>query len=257
MQSSYSVIKSDFATQGTEKKITTSFKKERALNQDKVSMGGSPKEVIENYEELIKNYEGIASSILKNARAEAENIKLSALERISEEEKRRYEIAYEDGRRNGYEDGMAEAIDRVLPEARREADEIIVMAESVLKYANSQFDEYVEKKRGEIISLAFTIAHHILNKEVVEDENLTLFIEQVLEGSKGEENIIIKCNPAHEDEVSGKIASFKIKYAIRGEIFILPDNNIPLGNVVVEKNSGIIEAGIDVALNIIKEEMFG
>lgn len=256
MQSSYSVIKSDFAMQGEEKKISTSLGKKIASNTENPLMGGTPEEVVENYEDLIKNYENIASNILKNARAEADNIRLSALERISEEEKRRYETAYEDGKRNGYEDGKAEAIAKVLPEAQKNAEEIMVMAESVLKYASSQFDEYVEKKKGEIVSLAFTIAHHILKKEVVEDENLTLFIEQVLEESKGEENIIIKCNPAHEEEVRENINSFKVSYAVKGEIFILPDQNIPLGNAVVEKNSGLMEVGIDVALNIIKEEMF-
>lgn len=257
MQSSYSVIKSNFATTGEEKKISTSLSKKLLPQSEKVSMGGSPNEIIENYEELIRNYENISANILKNARAEAEKIRVSALERISEEEKRRYEVAYEEGRRNGYEDGKAEAIESVLPEAKKHADEMMVIAESVLKYANNQFEDYVDNKKSEIISMAFTIASHIMKKEVVEDENISIFIEQVLADSKGEENIIIKCNPIHEEELSNNINSFKVSYAIRGEIFILPDPNIPEGNAVVEKSSGLVEVGIDVALNIIKEEMFG
>ncbi|MGL4774139.1 MAG: hypothetical protein ACRC2K_11275 [Clostridium sp.] len=255
MQLSYSVIKEDFAAPAEAKKVSTTFVKKFKPSHD-VDGEGTPEEVLVNYEELIKNYENIASNILKNAQFEADKIKVEALEKANIIEKETYEKAYAEGKRNGYEDGKNEALSEFIPLAKKQSEETIVMAESILKYAKAQYEEYLSTKKGEILDLSFTMAQHILKSEISENEGVSRFVEQVLEDSKGEENVIIKCNPIHEEEISTKLNLWKTNYAIKGEIFILPNPSIPQGNAVIEKNSGLMEVGIDVALNIIKEEMF-
>ncbi|MGL5150847.1 MAG: FliH/SctL family protein [Clostridium sp.] len=255
MQLSYSVIKENYATNGQEKKISTQYVKKFKAAQVE-NMEDSESDVIANYEELIKNYENIAGNILKKAKMEAETIRVEAIEKANALEKEVYERAYREGKSNGYEDGKSEAISQVLPQAKAQAEEKIVMAESILKYAKGQYEEYLFNKKNEVLSLSYSIAQHILKHEIAQNDGFSKLVEQVLEDSKGEENIIIKCNPIHEEEISSKLILWKNSYAIRGEIFILPNPAIPEGNAVIEKDSGVMEVGVDVALNIIREEMF-
>lgn len=80
-------------------------------------------------------------------------------------------------------------------------------------------------------------------------------MEEGIRLSKGEENLVIKCNPKYVSSIKEHIPVWKASYSIGGEIFVLPNEGVSLGNAIIEKASGKVEVGIDVSLKAIEEAL--
>lgn len=248
MQSSYSLIKKERALQGEERKINTSYNGEQKEEEQFV-------EEIEG--SVFKDrYEEIGQSIILEAYKKRDEILIDAMKETQIREKEGYDKGYNQGRANGYEDGKKEAIEMVLPEAKKKAEEILEKAENVLLSAEKDYKEYIEKKEKEILDLVITIAEKVLNKEIIEKSGIVSMVEEAIEEAKGEENLIIKCNPLHEENIKKNIKRWQVNYSIKGEIFIYPVENMELDKAIIEKNSGKTEVSVTEGLKEIKEAIF-
>ncbi|GAA0078707.1 FliH/SctL family protein [Clostridium sp. CTA-5] len=259
MQSSYSVIKKDCALDGDKRKISTNYvipKKQEIdeLEEEKKEEQYYSKEEVEN---LYKQYEEIGKRIIKDANNEKEAILLRATMQAQTLEKEAYEKGYDEGIKNGYDDGYKKAFDENIDLAKEKAEEIIKRAEEILDSANENYVRYLEKKKIEVINLSLEIARTILKKEIEYKGSMNLLVEQAIELSKGEQNIIIKCNSIHVDDLKAEIEKWKISYSIKEEIFILTDDFMEPGNAILEKPSGKVIVGIDIGMESIRKEIFG
>lgn len=249
MQSSYSLVKKNYVLDGNEKTISTEYTApvvEVGTDNSTTEKGG-----------YLSSYENIGRNIIADAKKESENIKLEALKEAEQIERNAYEKGYSQGVKNGYEDGKNEAIQSILPQAQAEAEEIKNKALSMLKNAEADYEKYMQDKSDEIIKLAFDIAKKIMNREVLRDDGVNSMIEEAFNQSKGEENYVIMCNEVHVEGIKNKIESWKKKYNISGEIFVMEDNELEPGNICVEKPTGKIEVGIDIGLTKLEEAIFG
>ena len=105
--------------------------------------------------------------------------------------------------------------------------------------------------------MAFTIAEQVLHKELKKENSLNELVEEAIKLSKGEENIVIKCNPLYEEELKKNAELWQATNNISGKIFIMVDDDIEEGNAIVEKNTGKIVVGIDVGLKRIQDAILG
>ncbi|MDY3828848.1 MAG: FliH/SctL family protein [Clostridium sp.] len=211
----------------------------------------------EKVEYLLNNYEKIGQGIIEDARRQKEKILLEAVEQTKEIEKEAYETGYSQGIKNGEEDGKKEALETYLPQAKAEAEEIRQKATNIILRANEYYADYLESKKKEIIDLAFTIAEQVLHKELKKENSLNELVEEAIKLSKGEENIVIKCNPLYEEELKKNAELWQATNNISGKIFIMVDDDIEEGNAIVEKNTGKIVVGIDVGLKRIQDAILG
>lgn len=250
MQLSYNLIKNNEASIGANKTIETEYNKYKyEENND------SPKVQVD-LDEIQRKYEGLASGVLRKANNEKENIISQAIITAKEIEKRAYEKGHEQGLKNGYEDGVNKGYVEAKTQYDIEGKALISQGERILHRAQSDYDTYMEKKKQEIINLAIEMAKIITQRELIELNGVSHLIEKVLEGSRGEENLIIRCHPDQSDSLREKIDYWKIAYAIKEEIFVLEDTFLETGNAVVEKSTGKTQVGLEIGFKKLEEALF-
>lgn len=248
MQSSYNLIKSNAATNGDNRIISTNYNSGKVDNED----GNSGIETID-VNSIIKSYENIGAGIIKSAKKEADSIVLKALEESVISEKVAYDSGYLKGTENGYEDGYKTGYEKALEDTKAKVEEDIDKAMKILSSAGEDYENYMDLKKSEIINLALEMAKAISGKELSLEDGILHLIEPILEKSKGEKNIIIKCNPIHSEAVRARLDHWQKSYAINGEIFILEDTLMEPGNAEVQKNTGKTIVGMDIALEKLEE----
>ena len=249
MQLSYNLIKNTSALKSSQKTIATNY-------ISRIEAKDIEKEKLDVEQEIRKSYEVLGSNIIKKAKSEAEDIVMRARVISAEIEKKAYDEGYNQGKSNGFEDGYKEALVKVKSDTNEKVKVRIDEAEEILKSANKEYLEYLNLKEEEIINLAFKIASIIAKKELQKDDGIIPLIEDILEESKSEENIIIRCNTKHLKAIEDKIEYYKKAYAIKGDIFILEDTLMELGNAIIEKNTGKAVVGLDVALEKLETALF-
>ena len=75
--------------------------------------------------------------------------------------------------------------------------------------------------------------------------------------SKGEDNVILKANSIHIEELKSEVERWKIAYGIKNEIFVLTDDSIKPGNAILEKPSGIVKVGVEIGMEQIQKAILG
>lgn len=257
MQSSYSIIKKNCALDAEKKKISTEYvskKIELDENLEEVQEEVYSKEEVDA---LIAKYEEIGKRIIQDANNEKQGIILRGTMQAQNLEKEAYQKGYEEGLQNGYDDGYKKAYDENIDLAKAKSQEIIDKAEDVLRSANENYAKYLEDKKSDILKLSLEIAKNILRKELVHEDSMNLLVEEAIQLSKDEENLIIKCNSIHAEELKSQVNRWKISYSIKDEIFILNDDFIEPGNAIIEKPNGKVIVGFDIGMEAIKKEILG
>ena len=172
-------------------------------------------------------------------------------------EKKAYKEGYEQGLQNGYEDGYKKAYEETIEKAKVEAEEIIEKAELLLKSAHENYSRYLDDKKSEVIRLALEIAESIARKELSQAESMNSIIEEAFKISKGEDNVILRVNSIHAEELKSQSERWKISYGIKNDIFILTDDSMEPGNAILEKPSGMVNVGVDIGMKQIEKAIFG
>ena len=244
MHSSYNLIKNSNASINGGVEIITDYSKEsQEISNDKEENN------------ILNSYEIIGSRIISKARSDAETIMVEALYKAKEVEKEAYTKGYEQGINNGYEDGSIKGYEEAISRGREEISTIIEKANEILRSAENTYKEYKNSKKNEIINLALEMAKVISKKEFEADESILNLINPVMEACRAEENLIIRCNSNYVASVESKVKVWKNTYSISGEILVLEDPIMELGNAVIEKSTGKITVGIDVTLKNIEEAL--
>ncbi|BCZ48594.1 flagellar assembly protein FliH [Clostridium gelidum] len=263
MQSSYSLIKNGFAKEGESKVISTEYVRPKAMFEELLEEQAVEEEetVIVKVpqidpEELLRRYEDIGHRIIQDAKREKQVIDLRAQMEANAAEKKAYETGYEQGLQNGYDDGYKKAYDETIEVAKAEAADIVSKAELLLKSAHENYSKYLEAKKVDVVKLALEIAENIAKKALSNDDSMNLIIEEAFKISKGEDNVILKVNSIHVEELKSEVQRWKMSYGIKDEIFIITDDFMEPGNAILEKPSGIVKVGVDTGMEQIREALF-
>ena len=264
MQSSDSLIKNGFAKSGEKKVITTEYvSKVQIAAMEEAGKNQLEEELLNESEkanspqidpeELLKRYEEIGQRIIQDAENEKKALLLRIQMEASNAEKNAYEKGYEQGMKNGYDDGYKKAYDETIENAQKQAADIVGNAEKLLKSAQSDYAEYLDNKKNEVIKLALNIAESITRKSLDRNDSMNDLIEEAFKISKGEESIILRSNSFHIDELKKNCERWKLSYAIKSEIFVISDDSMEPGNAILEKPSGIVKVGVDVGMEQVKK----
>jgi flagellar assembly protein FliH len=253
MQSLYNVIKKDNVVSNGNKEIKTETTdiKHQETNEENVDQK-SEKNDESTTKRDIESYERLVKIMIENARRQSEEIFSKAYEEAKVIEIEAFNKAYAEGMEQGYKDAYEEN----LPEAQLLSQQIIDNANQLLKSAKLEFEEYLEDKKDEIISLSVHIAQHILKRELSSREGLNDLIYEAIKSSRNTETFIIRTNSLYIDEIRAKVMEWKERLGLKAEVFAVEDHSVEEGNAIIEKDNGRIEVGIDAALNNIKEELF-
>ncbi len=260
MQSSYSLIKKGFAKEGNSKVISTEYVSKKLMfeNLEEVKEEENEEKVSQiDPEELLKKYEDIGQRIIEDAEREKQAITLRAQMEATVAEKEAYEKGYEQGLKNGYDDGYKKAYDETIDAAKAEAAEIVNKADILLKSAHENYEKYLEVKKLEVVKLALEIAESITQKELIKDDAMNAIIEEAFKISKGEDNVILKANSIHMEELKAQVERWKVSYGIKNEIFVINDESMEPGNAILEKSSGMVKVGIEIGMEQIRKAIFG
>ncbi|WP_459478681.1 FliH/SctL family protein [Clostridium saccharoperbutylacetonicum] len=260
MQSSYSLIKKNFAKSGESKVISTEYAGKKhefpTFEEEEIEEEQVEKVPQVDPEELLKRYEDIGQRIIQDAKREKQAIALRAQMEADVAEKQAYEKGYSQGLENGYDDGYKKAYEENVEVAKAEAAEIVAKAEQLLKSANENYEQYLEHKKVEIVKLALEIAEGITQKTLSKDDAMNSLIEEAFKLSKGEENVILKVNSVHVEELKEQSVLWTKTYGIKNEIFVVADDFMNPGNAILEKPSGIVKIGVDTGMEQIRKALF-
>lgn len=268
MQLSYKVIEDSKVIESDIKVVETKYKPQKPDNDKKVKLENN---IIESNVEsnlIEKKYNDLAEKIIKNAQTQSNNILKEAYVKAEKIKKEAYKEAYELGEEKGYEDGYVhgyeESYKKNIEIAKDESEVIINEANEVLENANDillkskyTYAKYLEKKKDEIKELVLTAVESILKKEVLNEDAVNNMVFEAISIAKDSEIIIIKCNNKYIDEINNQLNNWKCQLAFSGEIFVIEDNTISDGNILIEKNNGRILVGIDIGLSKVKDILYG
>lgn len=259
MQLSYNLIKGNNSLNFSKKEIEVNYKnievdyKVKAEAKDEEVATEEMKTSIED--EIKRNYKALGEVIVNRSKQKAEELIEIAKEKAIVLEKEAYEKGYNQGKSNGYEDGYNEGLNKAFEDCKIEIENNILKSQEILEKANSDYLNYLKEKEKDILKLSIKLASIIAKDKLSEEEGLNPLIEDVLNESKSEENIIIKCNTKHIKAIEEKVEYYKKAYSIKGEIFVLEDLLMEEGNAVIEKNTGKVIVGLDIALKNIEKAL--
>lgn len=206
-------------------------------------------------EEVLRSYEKIGKKIIEDAEKEKDDMMQKAQEEIEKAKAEAVKIAEETAKQRGYDEGYSKAYEEILPKAQAEAEEKIKQADNLLLSAQNEYESYVKAKKNEILKLIISIAENVTKKTLQNPDSLNEMVEEGLKISKGEESVIIKANSIHTEELRKNCDSWKINYNIKNDIFVVDDDSVEPGNAVIEKQSGVVKAGMDIGFEAVKQAL--
>lgn len=255
----YSIIKNEQVLSGVEKEIETDFQ---------IRKVDSYAEFKENSAKTyIDSYENLARTMLENSRRQADEIISKAyddIRKMGEDAKvvreNAMKKAEEEGFNKGYNDGLQnfqeksrEMMASEIQKANTSREKIINEALATLNSAKQEYCKYIDEKQQSIKTVILNFCKQILKKESINNDFLDELVFDLLSKARNSKVFIIRCNERYLEELNSKIIDFKKQLAYKGDIFVIKDDSIEQGNVTIEKNNGKIQAGIDVALEELKQ----
>lgn len=199
----------------------------------------------------IEGYETLAKTIVENARRQSEGILSKAYEEAQAMEQQAFAQGYEIGKEQGYKDAYEETFNKGTKEANR----LIQNANNILQNAKLEYEKYLADKQEELLQLAVNMAEAVLRKKLTSTEGLSEMLFEVLSNSRNSETYIIRVASKHVVELKDRVAGWKERLGLKGEVFILADGDIEPGNAVIEKSSGKVVIGIDIGMESIRQAL--
>lgn len=245
MLSSYRVIKNNSVIEEGKKQINTEYTTEKN------------KELGEkNAKDFIESYEVLARTMLENARRQSDKILAAAYAEAQNIEQEAYRKGYEEGKKAGYETGVAKAneyYEEMKSRAEYEAKTLGENAEVLLYGARQEYFRYMEEKQGEIKELILYILECILKKEIDCKDGISSMILDAIEIAQKSKTLIVKCNNSYTEDIKVKLEAWKNQSVFRGEIFVITDDNLEEGTAEIQRENGKIIVSVSEALQKVRE----
>lgn len=247
MQSSYKgIVKGDSIDNQGPKKIFTDI----AEKKKKIHENGEG--TIEKNESILKSYENLGASILEDANKKKETIISEAYEKAAEITKEAYDEGYKSGQEEGYKAAYDDGYTKNLDKAKKEAEVIRKNADNVLHGAFDEKNKYLKEKEIEIKNMVLNAIESILKHEVKDEDSLNEVVFESLKEMRKSKTFIIKSREKYCSEFRKKIDVWKEQLPFKGDIFIIPDESIEEGSVIIEMDNGKMNFGVDTAYEKIK-----
>lgn len=153
----------------------------------------------------------------------------------------------ESAAKEGYRAGLEEA-----------KHDIEVLREHLSNFVSAK-KEVFEYIAPDILEISVDIARKIIKKELEQDPEAILgMILEVMDNlSKDETKITIKINPMQSDLVREELPKVLSQRGIDARINVVADENMESGGCLIQTSNGIIDAGLETQIEILKEALRG
>jgi len=244
MQSSFKVIKNTTMSKDTGKDINTSFisKQSGSVRISNDSLNFNPRE----------SYENIGNTIISEAKRKSELIIATTCEELEQMKKQVYEQAYSEGIKKGFQEGYSQSMEQ----AQEEVKVIKEKANKVLFDSIEESNKYLVAKEKEFKELIQNAVEKILKQEVKDKESMNAVVYDALCANKKTAGFIIKCNSLYCEEIKLNIQKWKDEIPFSGGIFVIKDDTIPSGNVLINRDNGKTEISIEGSVSKIRDILF-
>lgn len=253
MQSSYNVIKKNAALTSGDFNIEI-----KSINEIKIVHEENHKNskfINEEVEAIEKIASGIIGESQARARAILEEANIKSAQLLYEAKEKGFNEGYNEGHDIGYSEGYEKGHDKGYQEALTKGEEIIRQATETLTSCKIKYDEFLKEKEVHIREVIFNAVKTILKREVKHKDSLNDLVFSILSEEKDTKAYIIRCNSTNIEGIRENIDYFKQSLAFMGDIFIIEDNLLEEGSVVVEKDYGKVKFTLDNSLEKLKEAL--
>lgn len=153
----------------------------------------------------------------------------------------------ESAAKEGYKAGLEEA-----------RNDILDLRESITDFISAK-KEVFEYIAPDILEISVEIARKIIKKELEQDPQaiITMILEVMENLSKDETKITIRVNPMQADLVREELPKALSAKGTEARITVTADDSVETGGCVFLTSNGIIDAGLDTQLEILKEALKG
>ncbi len=162
--------------------------------------------------------------LLAQARAEAEEIRRRA---------------YEEGRHEGYREGLAQA--------RAEAEAIRQRARNVLREAEATRRRILDELEPELRELAVEIAEKIVARQLeLQPDSIAAVAREALTAVRDRESVVIYVHPSQLLHLQRALPELQALLPENASVRIIGDADLKTGGVLVETERGLVDATVDV-----------
>lgn len=219
-------------------------KEETTLEQAREEAAEVFRETEQMVRELLETAREEAQKIIQKATEEAEQVIASGHEQavvIKAE-------AFENGRQQGYQDGI-EAAEEKYRAKLQEADDLINMA-------HLQREEIIKNSEIDIIQLAMAVAKKVVGEELmINPECITNIVKKAVHKATDREELTVRVNPENLDIALNAQDEIKLSAAGIRKLKITADSAVSVGGCVVESSNETVDARIERQLDEIEQAL--
>ena len=195
-------------------------------------------------EKTLQDAEEQARRLIQEAKEKAEQLELSSKEKITQIENQAMLKGLEEGRDNGYQEGL------------NEVNRLIERLNSVISKTINKRIEIIDQCEEQVISLVMLISKKVV--KVVSESQKEVVIHNTIEALKKIKkcgDVILRVNTKDINLTSSHTADFIEKVENVDNVTILEDSTVDQGGCIIETDFGQIDARIASQLNKIEEKI--
>lgn len=166
----------------------------------------------------------------------------------------------EDAKKEGHEKGLIEGREEGIRQVREEEKQTILdanaKAEKTLADAKEECRVYVQGAENEIASLAMEIADHVLPQHFIDVPTIILpLVRTALMKVKDQSEVHIRVAPESYDLVLMGRSEFQGLLEGQALLEVHSDQNLTVGDVVIETPNGNVDARLSTQLELIRKSI--
>jgi len=169
-------------------------------------------------------------------------------ERLAAEREEAFRRGFAEGKREGLEEGRRQAEKELSPQ--------LELVRNLIAALKEEKESFYHENEVYIVKLAIEIARKILNRELSQNPELMLYIvREALRKVAGKGRIIIHLNPADLALVKDKKSQLGAMLSAFEQVDFLASDDVQRYGCVIESDSGIVDAQLDVQLEQIERSL--
>jgi flagellar assembly protein FliH len=193
---------------------------------------------------------------LEAIRAEAEAIRLKAIqdaERIREQARRE---GYQRGYDEGYHDGTREAHQHADAELQRTLETLRAQLQQVIESVHAQHKAYLQHAESQMLELVLEVARKVVREELkLQPAHVLAIVRDALRRVQGIGRLRIRANPLDVDLLrQNRPSLLQVVEGIEG-IEIVEDRRVDQGGCIIETEQGVYDARIRTQLGEIERAL--
>lgn len=208
-------------------------------------------------EQIIRDAESYAESIVAHATGEANRIRTEASGEVESWWRQRRaddEKAAEAAREQGYEAGYEQGLQQAEAQVRAHYEQLLDEAKSIIESAVAIKQQMIQESEPFLIELSCSIAEKIITRQLSIEPQWTIdLIKKVLLRRREQGTITLCVSAEHFQFVADARDELTLAIDSQAELQIIPDPTVRDQGCVIRSSFGSIDAKIDTQLHEIKK----